>query len=62
MYHPSGKEPKIIAGSRRGVPHHARGLNQKGYGEEYQPRFLKEKSLNRFKRKNNLSAEQFFFY
>jgi uncharacterized NAD(P)/FAD-binding protein YdhS len=61
VYHPSGKEPKIIAGSRRGVPHHARGLNQKGYGEEYQPRFLKEKSLNRFKRKNNLSAEQFFF-
>ncbi|MBO0471787.1 FAD/NAD(P)-binding protein [Enterococcus sp. DIV0242_7C1] len=61
VYHPSGKEPKIIAGARRGIPYHARGLNQKGYGEEYRPRFLKEKSLNRFKRKQNLSAEQFFF-
>ncbi|EOI00118.1 hypothetical protein UAW_00292 [Enterococcus haemoperoxidus ATCC BAA-382] len=60
IYYPSGKEPKIIAGSGRGIPYHARGVNQKGYGEEYQPRFLKEKSLNKFKRKGNFSAEQFF--
>ncbi|MGX7265273.1 FAD/NAD(P)-binding protein [Enterococcus crotali] len=60
VYHCSGKEPKIIAGSRRGLPYHARGVNQKGYGEEYQPRFLKVKSLNKFKRKERFSAEQFF--
>lgn len=60
IYFPSGKEPKIIAGSSRGIPYHARGVNQKGYGEEYQPRFLKEKSLNKFKRKGKFSAEQFF--
>ncbi|WP_207695399.1 hypothetical protein DOK67_0001755 [Enterococcus sp. DIV0212c] len=60
VYHPSGREPQIIAGSGRGIPYHARGRNQKGYGQEYQPRFLKEKSLNKFKRKEQFSAEQFF--
>ncbi|MEU5000871.1 FAD/NAD(P)-binding protein [Streptomyces sp. NPDC021622] len=29
-YRPSGQEPRIVAGSRRGVPYHARGENQKG--------------------------------
>jgi uncharacterized NAD(P)/FAD-binding protein YdhS len=29
-YHPSGREPLLYAGSRRGVPYHARGENQKG--------------------------------
>lgn len=60
VYRPSGKEPQIIAGSSRGIPYHARGANQKGYGEEYQPRFLKEKVLNKFKRKGTFSAEEFF--
>ncbi|MFF4901495.1 FAD/NAD(P)-binding protein [Streptomyces sp. NPDC001068] len=32
-YTPSGREPRLFAGSRRGVPHHARGDNAKGpYG------------------------------
>lgn len=30
VYHPSGDEPRLYAGSRRGVPLHARGENQKG--------------------------------
>ncbi|MTD41374.1 oxidoreductase [Erwinia sp. CPCC 100877] len=60
VYHPSGREPKIIAGSGRGIPYHARGLNQKDYGEEYRPHFLKEKTLNKFRRKEKLSAQQFF--
>jgi uncharacterized NAD(P)/FAD-binding protein YdhS len=60
VYQPSGKEPKIIAGSRRGIPYHARGRNQKAYGEEYRPHFLKEKTLNKFKRKEKLTAQQFF--
>src|SRR6185436_16402200 len=32
-YHPSGREPRLYAGSRRGVPYQARGDNAKGpYG------------------------------
>ncbi|KAJ5976486.1 hypothetical protein N7481_010193 [Penicillium waksmanii] len=29
-YHPSGNEPRMIAGSRRGIPYHSRGDNGKG--------------------------------
>lgn len=33
VYRPSGREPHLFAGSRRGVPYHARGENEKGaYG------------------------------
>lgn len=33
VYRPSGREPRLFAGSRRGVPYHARGENEKGpYG------------------------------
>ncbi|MFJ6786927.1 FAD/NAD(P)-binding protein [Streptomyces angustmyceticus] len=39
-YRPSGKEPRLFAGSRRGVPHHARGDNQKGAEGRYTPRLL----------------------
>ncbi|MDR0625713.1 MAG: nitronate monooxygenase [Bifidobacteriaceae bacterium] len=39
-YTPSGREPHIVAGCRRGVPHHARGINQKGVAARHQPRFL----------------------
>lgn len=38
-YETSGREPIIIAGSGRGFPSHPRGINQKGYGEAYQPVF-----------------------
>ncbi|MEU5259219.1 FAD/NAD(P)-binding protein [Amycolatopsis sp. NPDC021455] len=30
VYRPSGREPRLYASSRRGVPHHARGENEKG--------------------------------
>lgn len=59
-YQPSGNEPKIVAGSGRGFPYHARGNNQKRYGEQYQPRFLKQKNLNKWRRKGHFSAETFF--
>ncbi|MGW7488348.1 FAD/NAD(P)-binding protein [Streptomyces sp. NPDC054786] len=39
-YRPSGNEPRLFAGSRRGVPHHARGDNQKGAEGRYLPRLL----------------------
>ncbi|MHB9864563.1 FAD/NAD(P)-binding protein [Streptomyces sp. YIM S03343] len=40
VYRPSGKEPKLYAFSRRGVPYHARGENEKGSTGRYFPRLL----------------------
>jgi hypothetical protein len=40
VYHPCGREPVIVAGSRRGVPYHARGENQKGPFGRYGLSFL----------------------
>ncbi|MCK8624410.1 FAD/NAD(P)-binding protein [Apilactobacillus sp. M161] len=39
-YIPSGKEPKIIAGSRRGVPYFPKALSQKTYDEKFEGHFL----------------------
>ncbi len=40
VYQPSGQEPVMYAGSRRGVPYHSRGENQKGPTGRHEPRFL----------------------
>ncbi|MFC1413572.1 FAD/NAD(P)-binding protein [Streptacidiphilus sp. N1-12] len=40
VYLPSGQEPKMYAGSRRGIPYHARGDNQKGAHGRHHPRLL----------------------
>ena len=40
VYRPSGREPRLYAGSRRGVPYHARGENEKGAHGRYAPRLL----------------------
>lgn len=40
VYHASGREPKMYAFSRRGVPYHSRGENQKGAYGRYFPRLL----------------------
>jgi uncharacterized NAD(P)/FAD-binding protein YdhS len=42
VYHPSGEEPRLYAGSRRGVPLHARGENQKGAHGRHQAAVLTE--------------------
>jgi uncharacterized NAD(P)/FAD-binding protein YdhS len=39
-YRPSGREPRLHAGSRRGIPYHARGQNQKGAFGRHTPRVL----------------------
>jgi uncharacterized NAD(P)/FAD-binding protein YdhS len=39
-YVPSGREPRIFAGSRRGVPYHARGDNEKGAHGRHEPLLL----------------------
>lgn len=40
VYHPSGREPSMYAFSRRGVPYHARGRNQKGVSVRHEPRLF----------------------
>lgn len=40
VYKPSGREPHVVAGSRRGFPLHARGVNQKLASELYHPQFF----------------------
>lgn len=48
MYIPSGKEPRIYAGSRRGIPYHARGDNEKGAFGRHMPTVLTEKVITAF--------------
>ncbi|GAA3435365.1 FAD/NAD(P)-binding protein [Kutzneria kofuensis] len=50
VYHPSGLEPALYAGSRRGVPHHARGENQKGQVGRHQPAFLTPSVIERLRK------------
>jgi uncharacterized NAD(P)/FAD-binding protein YdhS len=40
VYRPSGREPVLYAGSRRGVPYHSRGRNQKGAHGRHEPILL----------------------
>ncbi|GAA0925564.1 FAD/NAD(P)-binding protein [Nonomuraea longicatena] len=40
VYRPSGREPKLFATSRRGLPFHARGENEKGAHGRHHPRLL----------------------
>ncbi|MFF3753758.1 FAD/NAD(P)-binding protein [Streptomyces sp. NPDC002018] len=37
VYHPSGREPQLYAGSRRGIPYQARGDNAKGPSGRHRP-------------------------
>jgi len=46
-YQPSGREPRIHAGSRRGVPHSARGENEKGAYGRHIPRVLTPETIGR---------------
>ncbi|MET8678251.1 FAD/NAD(P)-binding protein [Streptomyces sp. NPDC004647] len=39
-YRPSGSEPRLHAGSRRGIPYHARGDNEKGPWGRHEPLLL----------------------
>ncbi|MEV6771182.1 3-carboxy-cis,cis-muconate cycloisomerase family FAD/NAD(P)-binding protein [Nocardia sp. NPDC051030] len=50
-YIASGREPSIVAGCRRGVPHHARGENQKGVDGRYTPLLLDAERIDRLRRR-----------
>lgn len=49
-YRASGREPVLYAGSRRGIPHHARGKNQKGPHGRHRARFLTEPVIAELRR------------
>ncbi|MCC8477803.1 FAD-binding protein [Streptomyces sp. CS149] len=51
VYLPSGQEPKVYAGSRRGLPYHARGENQKGAFGRYEPRLLDPGTVEALRRR-----------
>jgi hypothetical protein len=55
-YLPSGREPKLIAGSRRGVPYHARGKNQKGPAGRHQPRYVTAEVIERLRTRADAGA------
>jgi uncharacterized NAD(P)/FAD-binding protein YdhS len=48
-YLPSGREPLLYVGSRRGIPYHARGDNEKGAHGRHLPRFLTDQVIAEFR-------------
>jgi hypothetical protein len=48
-YRPSGREPLLVAGSRRGVPYQARARNQKGAFGRHEPRYLTLEVIERLR-------------
>ena len=59
-YHPSGREPHIFTGSRRGFPYRAKGRNQKGPGEEWEPQFLTTEQINTWQAHGEVSGQTFW--
>lgn len=53
-YIPSGKEPRLYAGSRRGIPYHARGDNEKGSYGRHEPVVLTQQIISKFRRRARL--------
>ncbi|MER8183469.1 FAD/NAD(P)-binding protein [Kitasatospora sp. NPDC094015] len=51
VYRPSGLEPKLYASSRRGIPYHARGENEKGAYGRYFPRLLTAELISGLRRR-----------
>ncbi|GHD17629.1 hypothetical protein GCM10007147_06990 [Nocardiopsis kunsanensis] len=52
VYRPSGQEPTMYAFSRRGVPYHARGQNQKGVAVRHEPRLFTAERIARLREEN----------
>jgi hypothetical protein len=49
VYAPSGREPRLVAGSRRGVPYQARAKNQKGAFGRHEPLYLTAETIERLR-------------
>ncbi|MGW1157034.1 FAD/NAD(P)-binding protein [Streptomyces sp. NPDC002519] len=50
-YRPSGREPRLYAGSRRGIPHQARGDNAKGPYGRHTPLLLTDDVIAAFRKR-----------
>jgi len=48
-YLPSGQEPRLVAGSRRGVPYQARAKNQKGAFRRHEPLYITPDVIERLR-------------
>ncbi|WP_242144142.1 MULTISPECIES: FAD/NAD(P)-binding domain-containing protein [unclassified Bacillus cereus group] len=57
IYQPSGQEPRMYAGSRRGIPYHARGENEKGAFGRHEPIYLTSDIIKSFQKKINLGEK-----
>ncbi|MFB9391032.1 FAD/NAD(P)-binding protein [Streptomyces coeruleoprunus] len=51
VYRPSGREPRLYAGSRRGVPYQARGDNEKGASARHEPLLLTADVVEGFRKR-----------
>ncbi|WP_371539948.1 FAD/NAD(P)-binding protein [Streptomyces sp. NBC_01023] len=52
FYLPSGKEPRVVAGSRSGLPIRSRGRNQKQVTARAAPKFLTSAAVGRLRERN----------
>ncbi|QMU71170.1 FAD/NAD(P)-binding protein [Streptacidiphilus sp. P02-A3a] len=52
VYRPSGREPLLVAGSRRGLPFHSRGENQKGPHGRHLPAVLTPLTVDTLRRQS----------
>lgn len=59
-YHASGREPHLLAGSRRGLPYHAKARNEKAPGELWPARFLTTQQLADWQRAGGITGKQFW--
>ncbi|MGC5664298.1 FAD/NAD(P)-binding protein [Micromonospora sp. WMMD723] len=58
-YLPSGLEPQLLAGSRRGIPYRARGRNEKGAHGRHEPRVLTVALVERLRAARDTTAMDF---
>ncbi|MBT2440137.1 FAD/NAD(P)-binding protein [Streptomyces sp. ISL-36] len=55
-YRPSGREPELYLGSRRGLPYHARGENEKGVSGRHTPLFLTPAVIDALRRRRRAAG------
>jgi hypothetical protein len=60
VYRPSGREPTLYATSRRGIPYHARGENEKGPSGRYLPRLLTPETVRELRRLTSTGGPKAF--
>ncbi|WP_225840392.1 FAD/NAD(P)-binding domain-containing protein [Streptomyces sp. NK08204] len=59
VYRPSGREPQLYAGSRRGIPYQARGENEKGPHGRHEPLVLTAERIAELRREHGHAGLDF---